>query len=74
MNETQIDIADMQCWLFRMAQKKWKLAPSDCVQLFKQYDIFGYIADCYGMLHLSSYECALNDVEKLLQNHGVKVC
>ena len=24
MSEHQIDIADMQCWVFRMAQSKWK--------------------------------------------------
>ncbi len=24
MSEHQIDIADMQCWVFRMAQAKWK--------------------------------------------------
>lgn len=74
MNEHQVDIADMQCWVFRMAQKKWDLAPSDCVKLFRQYNVFGFIADCYDILHLSSYECALTDVENLLKNRGVNVC
>ena len=63
MSEYNIDIADMQCWVFRMAQSKWKMSPSDCAKLFKKYDI----------LHLNSYECALHDVETLLKNRGVTV-
>ena len=45
MSEYNIDIADMQCWVFRMAQSKWKMSPSDCAKLFKKYDILGFIAD-----------------------------
>lgn len=71
LNKT--DIADMQCWVFRMAQSKWKMSPSDCAELFKKYDILGFIADCYDILHLNSYECALHDVETLLKNRGVTV-
>ena len=32
MSEYNIDIADMQCWVFRMAQSKWKMSPSDCAK------------------------------------------
>ena len=28
MSERQLDIADMQCWVFRMAQSKWKCPPA----------------------------------------------
>ena len=56
MSEYNIDIADMQCWVFRMAQSKWKMSLSDCAELFKKYDILGFIADCYDILHLNSYE------------------
>lgn len=73
MSGYNIDIADMQCWVFRMAQSKWKMSPSDCTELFKKYDILGFIADCYDILHLNSYECALHDVETLLKNRGVTV-
>ena len=30
MSGYNIDIADMQCWVFRMAQSKWKMSHSDC--------------------------------------------
>ena len=43
MSERQISIADMQCWIFRMAQTKWKMSPKECAELFKKYDILGFI-------------------------------
>lgn len=74
MNQNEIDIADMQCWVFRMAQTKWNLSPSECARIFKQYDVFDFIAKCYDILHLSSYQCVLDDVEEMLRNRGVIVC
>ena len=73
MSQEQIGIADMQCWVFRMAQKKWKISPSECVRLFKQYDLLGFISECYGLLHVSGYEHALEDVEDILARKGVVV-
>lgn len=73
MSEHQIDIADMQCWVFRMAQRRWKMSAKDCTELFRKYNILGFLSDCYDILHLNSYECALNDVERLLRNRGVAV-
>lgn len=74
MNQRQLDIADMQCWVFRMAQSKWKISPKECAKLFKTYDIFGFISECYELLHVSSYSCALEDVEDILQANGVNIC
>lgn len=71
MTQDQIDIADMQCWIFRMAQTKWQLSPAECTEIFKEHDILGFIARCYDSLHLSSYQCALEDVEEMLHNRGV---
>ena len=41
MSGYNIDMADMQCWVFRMAQSKWKMSPTDCaeLELFKKYNI-----------------------------------
>ncbi len=74
MNQEQVGITDMQCRVYRMAQKRWKLSPADCTRLFEQYDIFGFISDCYDTLHLASYDCTLRDVEEILQSNGVNVC
>ncbi len=73
MSKRDIDIADMQCWIFRMAQEKWNIPPEDCADLFKKYDILGFISECYELLHVSSYENALADVEDILQANGVSI-
>ena len=51
MSEHDIDIADMQCWVFRMAQSKWKKTPEACSKIFQDSDVFGFIASCYDILH-----------------------
>jgi hypothetical protein len=73
MSERQIGIADMQCWVFRMAQLKWNLSPKDCAKLFREYDLFHFIDECYELLHVSSYDHALCDVEDILKANGVTV-
>lgn len=74
MSQEQINITDMQCRVYRMAQRKWKMSPVECTALFQKYNIFSFIAECYDVLHLSSYDCALRDVEDILQSNGVNVC
>lgn len=73
MSERELDIADMQCWVFRMAQSKWNIPSSACAELFKKYDILGFISECYDILHLNGYNCVLQDVETLLKNKGVTI-
>jgi len=73
MPPKQIAIADMQCWVFRHAQRKWNLSPSACASLFQRYNLLGYISECYDLLHVSSYQCALEDIEDLLRSKGVAV-
>lgn len=73
MHPQNIDIDDMQCWLFRMAQKRWNKSPEACAKIFEENQIFDFISDCYDYLHLSSYECALDEVETMLKNRGVSL-
>lgn len=73
MEERNIDIEDMQCWVFRMAQMKWKISAKYCAKLFEKYDIWGFIEECYDILHLNGYSCVLSDIEILLKNKGVMV-
>ena len=73
MSQLEINISDMQCRVFRMAQKKWNITPERCGELFRKYNIFQFISDCYDTLHLSSYACTLQDVEEILRANGVAV-
>ena len=66
MTPKQIAIADMQCRVFRNAQKKRKDTPVQCARLFKDYDLTGYISDCYDLLHGSSHQNALEEIEDFL--------
>ena len=70
MNKRQLGIANIQYWVFRMAQSKWKMTLKECAELFKKYDILGFISECYELLHVSSYNCALEDI---LKANGVNV-
>ncbi len=64
-------INHMKCYLFRMAQEKWNLSPSKTANIFNENKLFDYIADCYDLLHLSSYQLVLSDLETILKNKGV---
>ena len=66
-------INHMKCYLFRMAQEKWKLSAFDTVKLFKENQLFEYTDDCYDLLHLSSYQLALHDFETILRNRGIVI-
>lgn len=74
MSKEQLDVADMQCWVFRMAQKKWNISGKECSELFQKYDILGFIRNCYDSLHLNSYSCVLDDIEQILKNRGEIIC
>ena len=71
MSQQQIGIADMQCWVFRNAQNKWNISPKECAGIFQKYDLFGFISECYDILHVSSYQCALDEIEEILHNKRV---
>lgn len=73
MTTRKFDIAHMQCWVFRMAQDKWNISAKQCADLFKKYDLFGFISECYELLHTSSYENTLADIEDILKANGVTV-
>ena len=64
-------INHMKCYVFRMAQEKWNMAPSMTAKLFNENKLFDYIEECYDSLHLSSYQLVLKDLETILENHGV---
>ena len=71
MTEREIDIADMQCWVFRIAQTRWHISPIECAELFKKYDILGYISECYNLLCTYSYYHVVDDADLILASHNV---
>ena len=63
----------MKCWLIRNAALRWHKSPVDIAALFKKYALYGYVTDCYELMHVSSYECALDELEEVLAANGVEV-
>lgn len=72
-DQETIGVADLQCWVFRHAQTEWRLSPAECADIFERYDLFGFLAECYGLLHVSGYRHALDEVEAVLRGNGVRV-
>lgn len=56
MSPRQSDIADMKCWLLRLAQKRWRMPAVRVAQLFSEAGVYDYVTELYDLLHLSSYE------------------
>lgn len=71
ITENEKQIADMQCIVFRKAQKKWSLSPKDCAKIFRKYKLLDFIKSCYEVLHISSYNCVVEDLEDILKSKGV---
>ena len=63
----------LKCWLFRKATVVWKMTPAETAALFKKYALYQYVTDCYELLHVSGYDCALEELENVLAANGVRV-
>ncbi len=74
MTAREIDIADMQCWIVRMAQDRWGVPAAEVARIFGANGVLFYIREMYDLLHLSGYERALDDVEEYLRSRGVALC
>ncbi len=74
MSPRQPDIADMKCWLLRLAQKRWNLPAAEIARIFRHAGVYAYISELYDLLHLSSYDRALDDVENYLAAKGCSPC
>ncbi len=57
-----------------MAQVKWGAPAAQVATVFRDNGVFEYIDDLYDLLHVSSYACALTDVEGFLRNKGALPC
>ena len=62
-----------QVRLFRMFCERFGLEPSSGNSLWNEFDIWGFVEDCYDLLHLSGDENALGDIQAKLAFHGVSL-
>lgn len=64
----------MKRWLLRLAQKRWRMPAVRVAQLFSEAGVYDYVTELYDLLHLSSYERALDDIETYLTAKGYSLC
>lgn len=65
-NELQ-DKQKLECWVFRIAQKKWGITGRDCIKIFKENDIFNIITEDMNMLKESSEIHIVCNIENILE-------
>lgn len=65
------EVLFMELRLLRLFREKFHLSGREANEIFVEHKIWDYIEECYEALHVSSDECALDEIETLLRNKGV---
>lgn len=66
-NEFQ-DRQKLECWVFRIAQKKWGITGRDCIKIFKKNDIFNIAKDMNMMEEINEIHIVRN-IEELFEKN-----
>ena len=70
-----IDIADMKCWLCASLRNVGACPPFGSPSSSShEAGVYDYVTELYDLLHLSSYERALDDIETYLTAKGYSLC
>lgn len=64
------DVLYMQTRIFRMFCERSGMRPRDANALFLRVGAWDFIADCFGLLHVSGDELVYDDVMQLLRCKG----
>lgn len=65
------EIIFFEARVFREFCEQVKVSPAEASKLFDKFGIWKYIEDSYEILHLSSDECAVEDILEILKVNGV---
>ena len=65
------EILNMQVRIFRKFGARHHTAPKETLAIFEEFDILGFISECYELLHVSGDECVLDDIDEILHSQGV---
>ena len=67
------EILDMQVRIFRKFGNRHHIAPKETLSIFSRFDILGFIAECYELLHVSGDESILDDIDGILHSQGYQL-
>ena len=63
----------MQIRLIRLASKYWGKTMDATAVLFKKFNIFQYIEDCFEIFHTEGDEAIFEDIQQYLANKGAVI-
>ena len=66
----QQQILYMQIRLIRLASQYWGKTMEATAALFKEFCVFKYIEDCFGIFHTEGDEAIFEDILQYLANKG----
>lgn len=67
------EVLYMQVRLFSMFCDEYQIDSKRANKIFNANKIWEYIDKCYGLLHLSGDEMAMDDITHILINNGVQL-
>ena len=63
-------ITHMQVRMARMATEKWGLPISEVARMFRQYQVFEFIRECFGIFHVEGDDAVWEDLLPYLKSKG----
>ncbi len=60
----------MQTRIARLASERWNMPIEKIAGIFKQYNVFDYIENGFGIFHCEGDEAVFDDVEEYLDRKG----
>ena len=63
----------MQIRLVRLASNYWGKTMDATALLFKEFNIFKYIEDCFEIFHTEGDEAIFEDIQQYLANKGAVI-
>ena len=67
------EILFMQTRMIRLASEEWHLPIDKIIDLFKKFDVLGYIEKGYGIFHCEGDEAVLEDITEFLKGKGIAI-
>ena len=68
--DEESQILFMQIRIIRTASTRLKLSLKDTVELFRKYNVLGYIHEFYGIFHVEGDDAVYHEVKSYLKSRG----
>ena len=70
MKSREDAVLNMQISLIPILADNWKVSISQLSDIFKKYDILGYIDTCYEMFNSTGNQGIIDEIEEYIQIQG----